>query len=227
MKFRSNIITMLGDTHGIRIVKHLIKDVCDGQDIFHVGDLGLGFSPDDRKDLIDLSLSLQHRNLRFFAIRGNHDNPVYWKESNPYKNIFLVKDYTVAQFPNGKTALCIGGGVSIDRCLRTEGHSWWAGEGTSPIPNDIQITDYIFSHDCPSYINKPSWGLPLDFPFLVAKDQTLMSDQEKQRKLLDKIQFLIQPEKWIYGHYHNSYGQEKGGCEFRCLNINEKISFEA
>jgi hypothetical protein len=71
-----------------------------------------------------------------------------------FSNLFLVKDYTPAIFPNKKTALLVGGGISIDRSARREGLDYWSDEITIYIKQNKHY-NYLLSNnlDHPSHLN--------------------------------------------------------------------------
>ena len=53
-------------------------------------------------------------------VRGNHDNPAYFDGVQfNHKRFLAVPDYTILSACN-HTILCVGGAVSIDRCLRMQ-----------------------------------------------------------------------------------------------------------
>lgn len=103
---------VVGDTHGLvnlhsTIDKMFLDGVFhDGRankrdypvNIYHVGDVGIGFhgydedpyeylmndKSEDALILRDLNMFLKKHNANLYLVRGNHDNPVYWKDSATY-----------------------------------------------------------------------------------------------------------------------------------------------
>lgn len=90
------------------------------------GDCGFGFYKEDyyKQVLSKLNKECIKRDVVVCFVRGNHDDPVYFKTDNYNKsNVILVQDYTVLEFlnedpQNYKAVLCIGGATSIDRTYR-------------------------------------------------------------------------------------------------------------
>lgn len=232
-KFRQNEIIIQGDSHGLSWIRKALDRIPDGTDWFHVGDVGVGFQTYDMdwQTLETINNLCYQRGVRFFAVRGNHDSPGWWKNTQ-FSNLWLVPDYTEFEFPNGKTLLAVGGAFSIDRCMNIENVSWWKGELTPPLVGGTNgFYDYIISHDCPSFVNKPSaslkhfGGLPEKHRLAFGKD--LIEEAEEQRQVMNGIFYSAQPKGWLYGHYHNDYKETKEGCDFRCFDINELDLFSA
>ena len=92
------------------------------------GDVGLGFSPNlENMKISFLNKLCEKTNNYIIAIRGNHDNPEFFK--GIYNKRFkAVEDYSVVQFKD-KNILCIGGGTSVDRIYRKD-NKWryWEDE---------------------------------------------------------------------------------------------------
>lgn len=231
IKFRSNNILLWGDTHDVKYAYRIIqnKPNLDGFDIVHLGDLGLGFNrPEwDAEYLQKISAAAKKRGIRLFIIRGNHDDPGVWERGYGFDNLFLVKDYTSAIFPNGKRALLVGGGVSIDRPHRTIDFDYWPGEVT-PYRKINEHFDYLFSHDCPDYFNYTTeslWVSPYK-QFLI-DDKNLFGDALAQRRTMNKIVDDIKPSFIAGGHFHRSIMETKNDIIYKCVDINEIILFEA
>lgn len=226
MKFRYNDVILMGDTHGtLPIKKALLDKVPEYNDVFHVGDVGIGFHEYSLtvESIKELNNICHEKDIDLFLLRGNHDNPAWW--DTPLKlelsRVFFVNDYTTILFPNGKSALCVGGSISVDRCYRNKNIDYWIREAT-PYPRDIlNKHDYIFAHDCPSFINHSTESVEKTFPSFVEKDKLLLDDLKKQREIMDYVVDKVRPKEYYYGHYHNSELQEHNGCSYRCLNINE------
>lgn len=216
-------ILFLGDSHGAwgellyDIKSKSISDV----NIISVGDLGIGFNPS--RDLIQCDLlnkEFKKRNINFFGIRGNHDDPLYFKSSNRVSldNFELIEDYTVCQY-NSKRIQFIGGAVSIDRTGRALGVSYWEDEGVVFNEKACQKVDILVTH------TSPSWCFPQQFNEIVygwaREDAYLLEDLTDERAVLDEIFKLCSPALHLYGHFHSSKTESVNGCVFKLLNINE------
>lgn len=228
IKLTSNDLYTVGDTHSISVFKDIVEKVIpENSNVLHIGDCGIGFSRKDLYRLERLSDACKLKNVKAYIIRGNHDDPDYWNRDLKLENVTLVKDYTRLIFPNEKEALCIGGGISVDRMDRVENVSYWINEGTPYWPQYCNKCDYIFMHDAPSYFNLPTASLKQNFKYYCENDKTILKHADFQRTVIDRIVALCQPEKIIGGHFHNSKFEKVGNIEYRSLNINEVYMFLA
>jgi calcineurin-like phosphoesterase family protein len=69
--------------------------------------------------LENLNKFLHEKDIFMIAIRGNHDNPEYFKGDYKFTNLHLVPDYTVLKL-EGQNFLFIGWSISIDRKPRIQ-----------------------------------------------------------------------------------------------------------
>ncbi len=229
---RYNNIILIGDTHSCGITKQLLQaKVPSGNDVVHIGDGGWGFGNPEiaLSDALFWAKELNHicrdLNVNLYHIIGNHDNPDVWKFDN-LSNLFFVQTGDVLRFPNGKRALFIGGGISIDRFTRKEGKDYWKGEIT-PTLDYVEDCDYVFSHDCPEQFNHSSYTIPTHWSWYHERDVTLMDDAIAQRKVVGDICDRSDAKLIISGHFHNNIQQEIDGVKYRCLNINDLYEFKA
>ena len=230
--FRDNKIILIGDSHDTEVVYDIISTrVPNGSDVCHVGDVGLGFGkesyaiPQAQAWLNRFNKLCVSINVRVFLIIGNHDNPKVW-ELPSTDNVILVKSGDIGIFPNGKKALLIGGGISVDRWTRTGGIDYWQDELT-PYLENVEKCDIMFSHDCPEHFNHATDSLLRSFDRCVKRDPTLMEDALKQRLNMTDITKRSDVKTIIGGHFHRSIREEKDGVYYRCLDINELWEFDA
>jgi len=233
---RDNNLAIVGDTHGVYTFQQIVEEyIPDGLDVFHVGDLGVGFDQKkDEKQLKRLGEIADERGINLYAIRGNHDDPAAWPAV--HGNLTLLEDYSELVFPNGKQALCVGGGISIDRCVRRVGKSYWTGELTKFIKHKCKLSEFLFLHDAPSYFNKTNktlktykiWDPRKKETVLVAeRDPTLFAECRVQRNQIDQIVREAKPSMIVGGHYHNSRSEQVHNIRYRCLDINEIYDFNS
>lgn len=231
-KFRKNQVILQGDTHSSEATYAFLRDdVSSGSDYVHLGDVGLGFG--------DMSYSVSNANsylqrysklcvekdIISYLIRGNHDNPDVWKLDN-HPNVILIQDGDIATFPNGKRVLFLGGGISVDRCVRRIDFSYWVNEYTTPLKT-VENADIVFSHDAPEQFNHSTDTLWVHFDWAIKKDPELLEDCYKQRKLVGDLVAMSGATVIYNGHFHNSLREEKDGVFCRCLNIDELFEFDA
>jgi len=232
-KFRSDKIILIGDTHSNTASHHILNvRIPDGSDVIHIGDHGLGFG--NISYAIENALSWLDRinklcqaiDVMYYIIRGNHDAtyPKIW--DSKWSNIVLIKDQEYVEFPNGKKAILVGGGISVDRCNRKQGVDYWYDEPTIPIDN-VEKCDIMFSHDAPDYFNHPTNTLHVRFQWSIDKDPTLLSDCYTQRELMSSILEKSEAKTLVSGHFHNSKKEERNGVYYQCLDINEIFEFDA
>lgn len=222
-------LIFLGDHHGdwseifYLIDKHEIKNSY----IFSVGDLGIGFQYKEEfehKLSNHLDQQFRERNINFFGIRGNHDNPVFFGEKRIILNNFeLIEDYSIFEYKN-KTIQCIGGAISIDRTGRKDGTSYWKGESVQYKPELLEKVDILITHTCPSFC------YPQKFNEIVygwaREDAYLLEDLTDERAVMSKIFKQCSPKYHYYGHFHSSRIEEINNCDHRLLNINEFYEFK-
>lgn len=150
-------LLFIGDHHG---AWSQLLDVIDTKKIsdcylISVGDLGIGFKYEknhEYKQSEKLNDSFKDRNIIFYGIRGNHDDPFFFRGSNriSLSNFELIEDYTVAEY-GGKKIQFIGGAISIDRTGRKEGVSYWAEEAVNYKKDKCKEVDILVTHTAPSW----------------------------------------------------------------------------
>ena len=224
-------LVVIGDIHGN--FKHIwskIKKITDSYIVF-AGDVGLGFAKDVyyQEKFSYWDIKLQENRSKVFFLRGNHDNPNYWKDEKlKFTNVKLAKDYDTLQIGD-KKVLFLGGATSIDRTSRTEGKDYWKDEAfeldVSKVSHLRDIT-HVISHNSPTFV------YPYGFNSFVEQwfdyDYTLRRDLIKERSDISKIYYLLKTsgnplKHWLYGHFHQSNAEIVDGTHFRLLNINEII----
>ena len=216
-------ILFLGDNHGawgelLYIIK--TKNLSNAY-IISVGDLGIGFNPSGDLMQCDLlSKEFKKRNINFYGIRGNHDDPLYFSGDNRIclDNFELIQDYTIFEY-NSKLIQFIGGAVSIDRTGRAEGISYWVDEGVNFDKELCKKVDILVTHTA------PSWCFPQQFNEMVygwaREDAYLLEDLTDERAVLDEIFKICKPSLHLYGHFHSSCTERVNGCMSKLLDINE------
>ncbi|MFM9825463.1 metallophosphoesterase [Flavobacterium sp.] len=231
ISFKTNEILLWGDLHGLDRAIYILNSTLniDNQTILMLGDFGLGFSSRENDDarLKKINILCIQRNILLYVISGNHDNKDFWRRGYEFSNLFLIKDYTPAIFPNKKTALLVGGGISIDRSSRREGLDYWSDEITIYVKQNEHY-DYLFAHDCPNYFNNSTeslWSSP--YQDFLRDDPDLFEDALDQRNVIGQIVEDIKCEWCFSGHFHNNVKEEKNGIKYQCLNIEELFIFDS
>lgn len=226
MKEKNKII-LVGDIHGeFGSFRNKIKNNISDAYIIQVGDFGLGFhKPNFYKDKFTwLNEVLVNNNCHLYVIRGNHDDPSYFAETNsPESNITLLKDYSELELLN-KKILLVGGAVSVDRRFRHEGKSWWSDEVFNlkledQFPYKDSQYDLVVTHTRPGVCGAFK-GFD-NIKYWCNQDPDLMDDLIKESEQVNYLYEKTKPKNWIYGHFHQSDITNYEGTEFRCLNIDE------
>ena len=224
---------ILGDTHGRfkeffeLVERHSLKDF----NLIHVGDIGVGFECHKEEWLKGINKRFNEKEINFYGIRGNHDDPAYFDGSVKLSNLSLLPDKSILEL-NGENYLMYGGGISIDRFWRTKNETFWENEGSSDF-DESEITkfkkiDYVISHNCPrSAFPLPREGNKLFLMDYSPKDLNLVKDVSADLNKLDKLESCLiknfEVKKWFYGHYHVYSKKEIGKIKYQCLNVSELV----
>jgi hypothetical protein len=221
----------IGDIHGnFYVIEGAIKmkRITHSLLIQH-GDFGIGFHKKNYYDteLSHLSRLLVKTNNLLYVIRGNHDDPSYFTGEYRFPNLYLIADYSTI-FVNEMIILCLGGGISIDRSVRTLGSSYWSDEFC--VYNEEKLKalppiNKVVSHDSPGLLGhfyKP--GLRLSQ--WLAVDPGLQHLLEQSNGNLEaNLNWLKSHEHplstWIMAHFHKSDSFVINGIEFHILGIDE------
>ena len=236
-------VVVCGDIHGAfetLVYKACVQYKMTDTVIIVAGDCGFGFErPNHYVNLYNaLAGRLRKANNWIVFIRGNHDDPSYFQEEKiSYERFRCVPDYSVVQ-ACGMNALCVGGGVSIDRlarlredarCIRKETASYWEDE--MPVFDEEKLkelsecilVDTVISHTAPSFcplLDKnglAAWA---------AYDYALLDDCDKERETMDLIYNSLKENrhpvnKWYYGHFHQTWFWKYENVDFKMLDIME------
>ncbi len=232
----------IGDIHGnFGHISWLIKryEIHDAI-ILQVGDFGVGFSP--RVEAVEfkaMNVWLKKHNCYIVAIRGNHDDPVCFKNDRK-GHIILLDDYTILSVEVGGkplNVLGIGGAISIDRMVTIPRGHYFPGEvikfETDPEELDrIRDVDIVLTHTSPDFAF-PFWLTPIAIKYM-NKDLTLRDEIAEERKQLRNLmnQIIIRNPKLkvcYYGHFHvhNQPPTYYKGVEFRLLGAEEMREYNA
>ncbi len=195
--------------------------------IIHVGDFGVwenGF-------IKAVSLELEKVNGKLWFIEGNHEDYRILKAKEHLKNSAgrIIFKHNVHWLPRNhrwvwhdKTWLALGGAISVDRSLRTEGIDVFKEEELS-LDDLAQAVydgpcDVLIAHDCPSMVPlslvrpAPAAWLPSD----------LARADEHRERLNEIVEGYLKPELIVHGHYHlrqNWSGQYDNGKNVRVISL--------
>ncbi len=228
----------VGDVHGKwgPLESKLRRLGVRGETIIQVGDFGVGFGGpagrlEERTALAWLDTFLAGAENTLLAIRGNHDDPAYFRSGNEhtgdYSRIRLVPDYTV-EMVDGRKMLFVGGALSIDRRERRVGCSYWTDEGFRLDAQALTAADLtglwaVVTHSAPPFVHPvaSSGGSPLVRSF-AQRDPTLLKEvndeRDDLRRLYDLVVARSRPAAWLYGHFHGHATDDIDGTRFVLLD---------
>jgi predicted phosphodiesterase len=200
-------VFIIGDVHGrFDALKERVR-VNDLKDciLICVGDYGIGFSFSFKEEINTqrhLNDFFKERNIKFYTIRGNHDDPSYFRGASrlAFSNLELLEDYTTIII-NTQKFLFVGGAVSIDRRFRQRDVSYWVDEIFIYDESKIVECDVLITH------STPTWLGPVDKDSIsgwCAKDSTLWEECLDERKKHDRLFKLAKPKRSYHGHFHQS-----------------------
>lgn len=232
-------IYCIGDIHAkCELINRIMQKCESGSHVFLLGDIGFGFEEKTDYKLYKSLARVAKNGITLYLIRGNHDNPSYWenefrptfkskKSQDPYKDVYnriiYVKDNTFIQIGD-KKLFCLGGGVSIDRCYRKLGKTYWYNEEMVFEDPEEEI-DTVLSHVGP--VPPRSKENPNSILYTcLAMDQNLSKDLSKEDETIHKI-LSKNPKHWLFGHYHHSQVFNEGSTKCRVLREGEIISITA
>jgi UDP-2,3-diacylglucosamine pyrophosphatase LpxH len=244
-------VVVSGDIHGefgTMLFRVMTEYSIQNAVVIVAGDCGFGFNRLGYYEGVyrKYQKRLAKNNIYVVFVRGNHDNPEYFKnEAISYKRFRCVPDYSIIKAAN-HTILCVGGGVSLDRKIRL---SWGVKDPSyndDPLyrpgyywPDELPVfspslleeiktadikPDTIVTHSSPSFCEMADKG-PFFFK-MTEEDPTLLEDSAKERQAMDDLlSWLIKnnmkPERWIYGHFHRSWHAVIDEVAYSLLDINE------
>jgi DNA repair exonuclease SbcCD nuclease subunit len=182
---------------------------------------------------------LKERDIVMYAIRGNHDNPKFFKGDYIFDNLKLIPDYTVLEIESHKI-LCVGGAVSVDRKQRLsemqkadhygiKKELYWFDENFVFIEDkvkNLQNINIVVTHTAPEWCvpdNRNGFG-----PFVeifAQHDNKILEDLTFERGEMTKMFNLINQYNHIkyhfYGHFHKHDITINGYTNHILLDINE------
>lgn len=225
------ILILCGDIHG-ELPQLIHKSVCDlklkNAHIIVLGDFGVGFDNKIHHDYERYQNKLIDNNITIYALRGNHDDPEYFRNPDKYNypRLKFLEDHKIYNIC-GREIYIIGGANSVDVAWRREENLqlaargknrrvWWEDEDIVQIKEENlpRRVDIILSHEA-----------PLTFLPISTRFDELPEDQYlkilNSRKYLDTVLKHIVSDYWFYGHHHTSVTGTYGKLLYRCLNIME------
>jgi hypothetical protein len=180
---------------------------------------------------------LKAGNAELWFVDGNHEDHHLLRRHQqlvsdfgvPYGNpVRLAPSHHITWLPrgyrwewHGRTWLALGGAVSVDKLLRTEGKDWFPEEAITDEQEAAVIAggpaDIMLTHDAP--VDAP---LRLIRPAPVAW-QPMIPAADAHRERMQRICEAVKPSWLFHGHYHQEGASVVqtawGRCEFTALHM--------
>lgn len=234
LKINGNVY-LCGDLHKDinGFLQKLKKNNIRDSHIIILGDCEVGFYKEKPAKFYNyFSKHLRLRNNTIYLVRGNHDNPEHWRNSDiengkrsleeKWPNIIHLRDNTLVSI-NNKLYFVWGGAVSIDRAILKESTSWFREErtilntGKLLLLNDTEIFG-VLAHTGP----RPDNLDDKQFKRRCSFDKRLIDDIMEEQANVCQIINMLNPAVWFNGHYHTSFEKTiTCGTEVKCLDILE------
>lgn len=190
-------VAILGDIHGnVQYLDWALGHAAEAgaESMIQLGDFGFDFSDGF---LSALANTTDKHQIPLFVIRGNHDDPWWFRQYRRMGMVSLIPDGMMMTIGKKRVAF-LGGAVSIDRDLREENISWWKDERVNPhivnawLYDDVKA-DVLISHESPLLPDKlPGFILPPD----------IKRDCEEDRHFVRMAAEILEPDVIYHGHYH-------------------------
>ena len=215
-------IVMMGDTHRLSIMENLISEAnLTDSIVIHVGDIGVfdSFHKNFDKVLNNIENSLAARNVTFYGIRGNHDDPKYFTKEyfDRFNHLKLVPDYTRLNI-QGEDFLFVGGAISVNRMDLVPNVSWWEDEVFVHRPELVSKCDVLVSHTAHPFVG-PAGRERIEG--YLEKDVTLWQELYAEREEFHDLFKIAKPRKHYCGHFHVSEYVKYMDCDCRILDVKE------
>jgi hypothetical protein len=217
-------LMIAGDWHGDRgwaeSAIRLAKEAdCDA--ILHLGDWGYWPAYDE---ITQSQTGGCYFTTKIKEFTKRQRIPIYWLDGNHENHEALHPgqgDQWLRHLPRGhrwnwwgKTWMSVGGGVSVDKSVRTPGYDWFPGEVLSPVQLEYCLregdVDVVVAHDCPTGVEIPGvhgQGKTKNVGGFFPPEA--IAESEDNRALMGIIADEKKPAWWFHGHYHSRYNGER------------------
>jgi Calcineurin-like phosphoesterase len=178
--------------------------------ILQLGDFGVWPGPAGAAYLESVRGACRESGVLVRFIDGNHEDFTQLEGLRMREGRRFGGDAPLAWIPrghrwtwHGRAWMALGGAVSLDRAIRTEGASWWpdeeitAGQAASAIgggPADVMVT-----HDCPGMVVHTFPPPPRFW------DLADLARSDAHRERLQRIVSAVRPRWLMHGHLHRAY----------------------
>jgi hypothetical protein len=216
-------IGVAGDWHGntvwaVRAVREMaaLLPADAPRVIVQLGDFGIWPGLGGREFLARLDAALAGAGAELWFADGNHEDFTRLARLRPGPDGRARVTGRIFRLPrghrwrwHGRTWLALGGAVSLDRVIRTEGRDWWPGEEITAGQEAAVIAggpaEVMVTHDCPAGVTHafpppPSWW-----------DLADLARSDAHRERLRRVVTAVRPAHLMHGHLHTGYQRT---CDF-------------
>src|SRR5580658_1383734 len=181
--------------------------------IVHLGDFGIWPGPGGQGYLARLDAALAAADAELWFVDGNHEDFTLLAGLRPGPDGRAQVTERIWHLPrghrwrwHGRDWLALGGAVSLDRAVRTEGVNWWPEEEITRRQAASVIeaggADVMVTHECPAGVEHafpppPSSWAPAD-----------LRRSDAHRGLLREVVLAVGPRWLMHGHLHLSYQRQ-------------------
>jgi len=218
-------VLVAGDWHGntqwalnvIKRVPQLLPD--EGHPlVLQLGDFGIWPGAEGKRYLDSVSAVLDWMGAQLWFVDGNHEDfsQLQHVAADVGAGDRVAVRRNICYLPrghrwrwHGRTWLACGGGVSLDKALRTEGHDWWPQEEITDEQEAALLAtgeaDVMVCHDCPSAVAHSFPAPPSQWSHVD------LARNDAHRRRLQRITDAVRPRHLMHGHLHRAYQRE---CDF-------------
>ena len=202
---------IIGDTHAdLDVYRQLLRveEARFGGPLpsIHVGDYGFGnFSLREEREV--LQFHRQHRRHRF--IRGNHDTPALIQDAPGF-----LRDGTLSA-----SVLFLGGADGNLQGKDTEITKIDEERILARLDEVKSTVSVVISHDAPQYVAQ---ALSDDRGGQDARQPTAIL-ATRTRSFLAEVAQILQPQLWIFGHWHFPWEARFDETHFRAVGFQESF----
>ena len=213
-------LRIIGDVHYSYNRLLPLLSTFESSNLVFLGDLG---------GELDFYTKLAGYGHHVYCIRGNHDDPEIFQESeiNRYFQSRGVRFLSEVAFLSYQSVriLTIGGAVSIDRAICYERRNTNVSQQALKAIDQGVRADLMLSHTPPTngYKGDYTTGFIAEF---AQDDFDLIEDVIEEQRTLQSVMDRVGAKTAIFGHLHTSYEQSDDvGRLYRCLDIGEVMAF--
>ena len=198
IRYGKPLIIVMGDVHGDwGSLNEVLNSHPNIAMVLQCGDFG--WWPRVSSKYLPRPIAIKNKKVKILWCDGNHEDfeeIKQFKDSEILPNVFYMERGSIAELPDKRKILFIGGGLSIDRkdrIQRSGDYGWFEEETISQ--KDIEELpdekiDIVISHTAPESFK------------LIDYHNDGLYPKDPSRKALDYVLEKYRPKLWYFGHMH-------------------------